>query len=98
MCIRDRHRESLDEQRAQKVHLAWEVVEEQSLGHYGSTSDAGGGRRIEAVCGREVLGSVKNPFARVATAHNLADARRGAAGRRAIPRAQGAVSYTHLRA
>src|SRR5665647_1957533 len=64
------HRESLDEQRAQKVHLAWEVVEEQPLGHGSSTSDAGGGRRIEAVCGKEVLRSVKNPFARVATAHN----------------------------
>src|SRR5450759_457291 len=51
--------------------------------------DVGG--RVEAVCREEVLCRVKNPFARVTAAHNLAIARRGVGVRRAIPRAEGAI-------
>ena len=40
---------SLGRQRAQQVHLTW------ALGHGSSTSDAGGWRRIEVVCDKEVL-------------------------------------------
>ena len=88
---RGMHGESLDKQRAQKVHLAREVVEEQPLGHGSSMSDGGCGGRVEAVCREEVLCRVKNPFARVTAAHNLAIARRGVGVRRAIPRAEGAI-------
>ena len=65
------HREPLDKQRAQEIHLGGEVVEEQPLGHTCSASDAGGGSRVEAVCGKEGFRSVKNALTRLATAHNL---------------------------
>src|SRR5450631_3935038 len=69
-------RESLGKQGAQQIDLAREVVEEESLGHDGSASDEGSGCRVEAVRGKEVLRSVKNPFARLTAVPYLAGARR----------------------
>jgi hypothetical protein len=69
------HRESLGEQRAHKVHLAWEAVGGQSFGHGRATSDVGGGRRVEAAGREQILGGVQNPFARLTVDRNLSHAR-----------------------
>ena len=68
--------ESLGKQRSQQVYLAREEVEKQPLGYDRSTSDARGGCRIEAVCGQEIFGGVKNAFTRLTATPDLFGTRR----------------------